>query len=297
MRHIERSDRMEQNSPVSRASQFLATSGDSIHRVEVRRFADRLVERYIPPASDVAVLIPCSAKSHTACLSLTGSFPRPLEGGRMSFDNDLPLGLVPRDIELCYPAAAYDVPVTGYWDHEERYQITRTLVRYFTRHPYRRVIAHLDGDARIIAQDAADQAGFEIEFSCRSERLTDHNSLQALSETLAGERKVKSHLVRGMISFQFGYDLKVPNLEVKGSYPDQVVKRGRILYFTTNPSLGMLRPTFDGWSLIETGVRCTSTILLTGRYPCTGVIDADPVIRPGDEALSSVTKPWQPGGP
>ena len=93
---------------------------------------------------------------------------------------------------------------------------------------YRRVIAHLDGDARIIAQDAADQAGFEIEFTCETDRLTDPASLQALSEALSGERKVKSHLVRGMISFQFGYDLKAPNLEVKGSYPEQGVMRGKI---------------------------------------------------------------------
>jgi len=286
MRHIERSDRMEQNSPVSRASQFLATSGDSIHRVEVRRFADRLVERYIPPASDVAVLIPCSAKKPYSLSQSHRKFSQAIGRRAHELIMTSPLGLVPRDIELCYPAAAYDVPVTGYWDHEERYQITRTLVRYFTRHPYRRVIAHLDGDARIIAQDAADQAGFEIEFSCRSERLTDHNSLQALSETLAGERKVKSHLVRGMISFQFGYDLKVPNLEVKGSYPDQVVKRGRILYFTTNPSLGMLRPTFDGWSLIETGYRVyIDDFVPQGDILAPGVIDADPVIRPGDEVL------------
>jgi len=286
MRHIEQYDRMEQNTPVSRTSPFLATSGDSIHRVEVRRFVDRLVDRYIPPVCDVAVLIPCSAKKPYSLSQSHRKFSQAIGRRAHELIMTSPLGLVPRDIELCYPAAAYDVPVTGYWDHEERYLITRALVRYFTRHSYRRVLAQLDGDARIIAQEAADQAGFEIEFTCDSDRLTDPASLQALHEALDGERKVKSHLVRGMISFQFGYDLKAPNLEVKGSYPEQVVKRGRTLLFSTVPSHGLIRPTFEGWSLIETGYRVyIDDFVPQGDILAPGVIDADPVIRPGDEVL------------
>ena len=286
MRHLEKSGRMEQSTPVSRTGPFLATSGDSIHRVEVHRFADRLIERYIPPAADVAVLLPCSAKKPYSLSQSHRRFSQAI--GRRAHELILtsPLGLVPRDIELSYPAAAYDVPVTGYWDHEERYQITRTLVRYFTRHPYRRIIAHLDGDARTIAQDAAEEAGFEVEFTCMNERPTDAASLKVLGEALAGEKKVKSHLVRGMISFQFGYDLRAQNLEVKGSYPDQVVKRGRNLLFSTDPAHGLLRPTFEGWSLMETGYRVyIDDFVPQGDILAPGVVDADPVIRPGDEVL------------
>jgi len=89
-----------------------------------------------------------------------------------------------------------------------------------------------------------------------------------------------------MISFQFGYDLKAPNLEVKGSYPEQVVKRGRNLYFSTDPAHGLIRPTFEGWSLIETGYRVyIDEFVPQGDILAPGVIDADPVIRPGDEVL------------
>jgi len=286
MRHIELSERMEQSTPVARKSPFLATSGDSIHRTEVKRFADRLVDRYIPPVADVAVLLPCSAKKPYSLSQSHRKFTQAISRRAHELILTSPLGLVPRDIELAYPAAAYDVPVTGYWDHEERYQITQTLVRYFTRHPYRRVLAHLDGDARNIAQDAADQVGFELEFTCTSERPTDYTSLTTLGEALAGERKIKSHLVRGMISFQFGYDLKAPNLEVKGPYPEQVVKRGRNLFFSTDPSHGLLRPTFEGWSLLETGYRVyIDDFIPQGDILAPGVVDADPVIRPGDEVL------------
>lgn len=286
MRIHELTGRMEQYTPVSRPRPFIASSGDSIHRIEIKRFADRLIDRYIPPSADVAVLIPCSAKKP---YSLSQSHQRFIQAiSRRAHELILtsPLGLVPRDIELAYPASSYDVPVTGYWDHEERYQITKTLIRYFKRHPYRRVIAHLDGDARIIVKDAADQAGFEPEFTCNTEKPTDPVSLASLNEALSGERKIKSHMVRGMISFQFGFDLRTSNLEVKGSYPEQVIKRGRNLFFSTDPVHGTLRPTFEGWSLIETGYRVyIDNFVPKGDILAPGVLDADPVIRAGDEVL------------
>ena len=286
MRIHDLTDRMEQSTPVSRSVPLIASSGDCLHRVEVRRFADRLCDRYIPPISDVAVIIPCSAKKPYSLSKSHQKFIQAISRRAHELILTSPLGLVPRDIELAYPAACYDVPVTGYWDHEERYQITRTLVRYFQRHPYRRIIAHVDGDARLIVEDAAEQAGFNPEFTCNNEKPADSVSLSALSEALAGERKVKSHMVRGMISFQFGYDLRSPNLEVKGSYPEQVVKKGRNLLFSTDPGHGTIRPTFEGWSLIETGYRVyIDNFIPKGDILAPGVQDADPMIRPGDEVL------------
>jgi len=48
----------------------------------------------------------------------------------------------------------------------------------------------------------------------------------------------------------------------------------------------MMRPTFDGWSLIETGYRVyIDDFVPQGDILAPGVIDADPVIRPGDEVL------------
>jgi archaeosine synthase len=294
MRHLEQSDRMEQYTPVSRQTPLYATSGDSLHRVEVRRFAQRLITRYVPPLADVAVLLPCSAKKPYSLSQSHRKFSQAI--GRRAHELILtsPLGLVPRDLELCYPAAAYDVPVTGYWDHEERYQITQTLTQYFVKHPYRRIIAHVDGDARIIAEAAAAQAGCEIEFTGEG-RLTDPASLEALHNALSGERKIKSNLVRAMISMQFGYDLKAANLEVKGSYPDHVVKKGRTLLFSIDSAQGMIRPTFDGWALIETGYRVyIDDFIPQGDILAPGVIDADPAIRPGDEVLVR-DRPWQTG--
>lgn len=285
MRHLDRTAWMEQHTPVTRSTPFIASSGDSIHRPEVKRFVDRLITRYIPPLADVAVLLPCSARKP---YSLSQSHHRYTQAiGRRAHELILtsPLGVVPRDIELVYPAAHYDVPVTGYWDHEERYLIADTLAKYLTKHQYRRVIAHLDGDALIIAREAALQAGITLESTCSS-HPSDPEALRMLSDALSGERKIKNHLIRGMVSMQFGYDLRTPGLEVKGSYPEVIVKLNRRQIFSVEPATGMFRPTFEGWSLIESGNRVyIDNFVPQGDILAPGVVEADPAIREGDEVL------------
>lgn len=285
MRHLDRTGLMEKYTPATRKTPFIASSGDSIHRPEIKRFAERLISRYIPPLTDVAVLLPCSARKP---YSLSQSHHKLIQAvGRRAHELILtsPLGVVPRDLELMYPAAHYDVPVTGYWDHEERFQIAETLARYLTKHKYRRVIAHLDGDAYLIAQEAADKVEIELESTC-STHPTDSDSLRTLSDALVGERKVKNHLLRGMISVQFGYDLRTPGLEVKGSYPEVVVKQNRRQVFSIEPKSGLLRPTFEGWSMIETGYRVyIDNFVPQGDILAPGVIQADPAVRAGDEVL------------
>ncbi|HWQ67361.1 MAG TPA: archaeosine synthase subunit alpha [Methanospirillum sp.] len=285
VRLIDRTGYMEQHTPVTRPTTLFATSGDSLHRPEVKRFAERLLNRYIPPLADVAVLLPCSARKPYSLSQTHKKFMQAI--GRRAHELILtsPLGLVPRELEMVYPAAQYDVPVTGYWDHEERFQIGDILTKYFQKHQYRRVIAHLDGDALIIAKQATEAAGIALESTCDT-RPTDPSALRALNDALAGERKIKSAIIRGMASVQFGYDLRVPGLEMKGSYPEVVVKQGRRQIFSLEPTTGLFRPTFEGWQMIETGYRVyIDNFVPQGDILAPGVVQADPRIREGDEVL------------
>ena len=285
LRHLDRTALMEQHTPVTRPTPLIASSGDSIHRPEVKRFAERLLTRYIPPLADVAVLLPCSARKPYSLSQSHHRYTQAIRRRAHELILTSPLGLVPRDIELVYPASQYDVPVTGYWDHEERFQIADTLAKYLIKHPYRRVIAHLDGDALLIAQQAADIAGITLESTC-STHPTESDALRQLGDALSGEKKVKNHLLRGMVSMQFGYDLRVPGLEAKGSYPEVIVKKNRQQIFSVEPSTGMLRPTFEGWAMIESGYRVyIDNFVPQGDILAPGVIEADPVIREGDEVL------------
>ncbi|MDR2855542.1 MAG: hypothetical protein LBV40_05250 [Methanomicrobiales archaeon] len=98
-----------------------------------------------------------------------------------------------------------------------------------------------------------------------------------------------------MFSYQFGQELLEQGIEVKGRYPEQIVVKNRRQLFSIDPS-GMLRPTFDGWQLIETGYRVyIDDFVPQGDILAPGVVDADPNIREGDEVLVVGKRAWATG--
>ena len=53
-----------------------------------------------------------------------------------------PLGLVPRELEDIWPAAHYDIPVTGDWDEDELSIIRQMLSRLVERVGYSSIVNH-----------------------------------------------------------------------------------------------------------------------------------------------------------
>ena len=99
---------------------------ESLRRPEMRRFRDRLVERYRPPSSkEVLLLVPCSrtkpyrlSRSHRRFAQAWEGLSRVERLHVVSVSS--PIGLVPRELEDLYPARHYDIPVTGDWSETER---------------------------------------------------------------------------------------------------------------------------------------------------------------------------------
>ena len=286
MRHLDNQYHfMEQYMPVARSGVMRANSGESLQRAEVRRFAERVISRYLPPKTDVAVLLPCSAKKPYSLSQSHRKFGRAIAGRAHELIVTSPLGLVPREIECIYPAGHYDVPVTGYWDAEECAVIAGILIRYFKRHPYRRYIAHLEGGALKVAQIAAEACGITLEYSCH-EHPTSDTALNALDSALAGERRIKDDRLHGMISYQFNIDLDTKGITVRGHYPELFYSKKNVQVFSIDTGTGLLRPTFDGWNLIPEGYRVyIDDFVPEGDVLVPGVIKADPGIRDGDEVL------------
>ena len=87
-------------------------------------FQQRLSD-YVPPAKNMVLLIlPCSARKPYFKRSSHKRFYKSIK----EVNNYLalhivsvtsPLGLVPRELEFCYPAAHYDIAVTGEWSASE----------------------------------------------------------------------------------------------------------------------------------------------------------------------------------
>ena len=276
---------MELRLPVARSGVMRANSGESLQRAEVRRFAERVINRYIPPKTDVAVLLPCSAKKPYSLSQSHRKFQQAIAGRAHELIVTSPLGLVPRELECVYPAGHYDVPVTGYWDAEECAVIAGILARYFKRHAYRRVIAHLEGGALSVARKAADECGISLEYTC-PDHPASVTALNTLDSALAGERRIKDDRLHGMVSYQFDYDLDTRGTTVRGHYPELYYSKNNVQVFSIDTGTGLLRPTFDGWNLLPEGYRVyIDDFIPEGDVLVPGVLTADPAIRDGDEVL------------
>ncbi|MDD1692562.1 MAG: archaeosine synthase subunit alpha [Methanoregula sp.] len=286
MRHLDsRYAFMERRLPVARSGIMRANSEESLHRAEVRRFAERVITRYIPPRTDVAVLLPCSAKKPYSLSQSHRRFQRAIAGRAHELIVTSPLGLVPRELECVYPAGHYDVPVTGSWDAEECEVIAGILVRYFDRHKYRRIITHLEGGALKVARMAADMCGITLEHSCY-EHPTHETALNALDSALVGERRVRDDRLHGMVSCQFNFDLDTKGIVPRGRFPELFYSKKNVQVFSIDTATGLIRPTFDGWNLIPEGYRIfIDDFIPEGDVLIPGVISADPEIRDGDEVL------------
>ncbi|NMB79848.1 MAG: DUF5591 domain-containing protein [Methanomicrobiales archaeon] len=287
MRHLDRNYAfIERVQPIGRAGVMRANSAESQNRAEVRRFAERLIERYIPPkTAEVAVLLPCSARKPYSLSQSHRRFQMAVGNRAHELIVTSPLGLVPRELETVYPAMHYDVPVTGYWDAEECAFIADILTRYFRKHPYRRIIAHLEGGALKVAEMAAAACGITLEYSCKEHPASD-KALNALDAALAGERKIKDDRLHGMISYQFNADVDTKGTTLRGHYPEIFYSRGKEQIFSIDTGTGLLRPTFDGWKLIPEGLRVyIDDFVPEGDVLIPGVVRTDPGIREGDEVL------------
>jgi archaeosine synthase len=163
--------------------------------------------------------------------------------------------------------------------------ITDILARYFARHPYRRIIAHLEGGALRVARTAAEVCGITLEYTCK-EHPASNSALNALDSALAGERRIKDDRLHGMVSYQFDVDLDTKGIMVRGHYPELFYSKKNVQIFSIDTGTGFLRPTFDGWNLIPEGYRVyIDDFIPEGDVLVPGVEKADPGIRDGDEVL------------
>lgn len=278
-------DFIEPRVAVSRNKRLYANSGESLKRPEVKRFVERVIERFVPSRTDIAILIPCSAKKPYSASQSHMKFQSAIQNRAHEIIITSPLGIVPRELERIYPAGHYDVPVTGYWDGEERAFITDAIARYFVKNRYEKVFVHLDGDSFEIAKAALERSNTEYECTA-TERLTSNESLKKIDEALKFSKKKGPNLIKGTLSYQFGFDADTSNLQLKGKFLREKVIMGKKQLFSLDPETGFMRPTFEGWSLIESGYRVyIDNFIPQGDILAPGVVNCDPSIREGDEVF------------
>ena len=293
-------DYLEQRMPVYRSSEMLACSAESQNRVEVRRFAERVNARF-QAEGDILLIIPCSARKPYSTSKSHMTIARAL-GRYRNLVHELiltsPLGVVPRELEIVYPAAHYDVTVTGVWDLEERKWVSDCLKKFIETHHFKKIIAHVEGPYVEVCK----QTGIDMVYTSKG-RITSDESLASLVEQIKlaaselstrprGTRELMLDMFRGMADYGFGAGkgkLLVPdNGNVKGKFPRFILFDGNEQLCSISPDFGSLSLTLEGAKRMGLGPDYVVEIgefVPKGSILAPGVIGANLQIRPGDDVL------------
>ena len=288
----------EERTPVYRSSPLAAASEETLRRVEIRRFADRVTSRYRPRFDDrPLVLVPCSARKPYTESQSHAQFHDAIGYRGHVVSVTSPIGAVPRELELVYPAQHYDAVVTGRWTAGEREFVSRVLSRYLDGADYPRVVAHVPEDYRPVVERALADRDLPVEWTV-DDHPTTEDSLAALSEALAGEpayrkRTRQHHTVRALADYQFGAGagdrLFSDALSTEGRYPKLVAREDGEQVAAVVPQYGSLALTLAGAKRAlarDIAPRVEIDAFVPhGSVLAPGVVDASESVRVGDEVV------------
>jgi archaeosine synthase len=302
---------VEERAPVVRDSELSAASGDSIRRAEIQRFAERVTNRYETEFDGPLVLVPCSAKKPYSESQSHRQFHDAIQWRGHLASMTSPIGVVPQELELTYPAQQYDTVVTDRWSADEREFVAEVLRRYLERNEYDRVIAHVPpGGYTDICETVEADVDADFEYTVADHPTTDE-SLAALSEALEGieayQKRTREHrIVRAMADYQLGEGAgaelfssdeiqttsRYPKLQVRDDDGEQLA--------TMVPQYGVLSFTTAGarkWAESDAPSKVVEIdeFVPHGSVLAPGVVDADESIRTGDEVIVSGPKAFGVG--
>jgi archaeosine synthase len=180
----------------------------------------------------VLLILPCSARKPYFKSSSHKRFYNAIR----DIDNHLalhivsvtsPLGLVPRELEFCYPAAHYDIAVTGNWSPSEVEMLRTQLSKLDPKKYYTKAIVHAGSSSEImtslvkeIGLDVVD-TGVERPSSFEGLEVLQNIAKMSLTDIpiLNTKDRAKGE-ARGLAKFQYGDKSKfLIKSEISGRMP------------------------------------------------------------------------------
>ena len=280
---------------------FSCNSTQALRRPDLKRYRDRMRDYRKPEHKRILLLLPCSyhiSKTHRAFASAIHTAQHDTLVHEVIVTS--PLGMVPRELDACYPASSYDIPVTGEWKCEERAMI-RQMVGDLIAPGYDQVICHLGEDYELV-EGLADMECTVVGDPTSPKSL--ENLDKALRAAAKGMETVdylvdRNNLARGLLEFQFGREiadlLMDENTYTIGKFPywkfireDPEDRKRKTQIGMMTPERGMVSLTLEGAEILAAAGYATVEIMdfeLKGNLFAVGVQKADPRIRIGDEAV------------
>ena len=304
---------LEEGTPLYGSSSFYCTDETDFTRPEVSRFRERVRTRYTPPPHYVGyIFLPCSAKKpYTRSKShslFRKTIRQVLKGKRHVIGEAIltsPLGVVPRELEYSFPAAHYDIPVTGEWSEIERNHLAEDISSFLSKlNPSFPLVGYVCGVEREVLKQVCQSHNSPIHLL--SEDTTSLTSKEALKEfsillqdafsDISLVRKISSQLIflRAVADFQFGQGIG------KVLIPDQSKIYGRKDFgfrvqlenehlLTFRPETGYLTLSLKAGNLL---LGLTDNVVTFDGQNIEGstlfsksIIKANSEIRPKDEVL------------
>ena len=293
---------LEERTPIIRKSKLLAISKESLYRPEVKRFQERVIANCRKPLSaKVLLLLPCSAKkpySYSKSHKLFREQIFQLQNPHIIHEVIItsPLGIVPRELELIYPASVYDIAVTGFWDEDEKKIIRNLLKKYLEMNRYDKIVLHVPSNIQDFIIDFIDKPII----TC-IEKPTSKESLNELSKILknitrgyeqVGSKQKTYENILTLACYQFGEkiaELLLKNCRIKGKYPyHKIIDNGNQLGMITKER-GFISLTIEGAKKIaqcgEYWVEIYDDFTPKGSIFAPGIKNADETIRIGDDVI------------
>ncbi|SFB69893.1 tRNA-archaeosine synthase [Halobiforma haloterrestris] len=298
---------LEERTPILRDAQISAATEDTMRRVEIQRFADRVTTRYRNRFSNPLVLVPCSATKPYSESQSHRQFHDVIQWRAHLVSMTSPIGVVPQELETTYPAQHYDTVVTGRWSEDEKEFVSEVLRRYLERnadtYPY--VVAHVpdEGYRDIVERVEESWEGdddLDVTYTVpEGGHPTDDESLSNLGDALSGElkyskREREHNTVRAIADYLLGDgagDDLFGDVRTTSRYPKiQVRDREETQLATMVPQYGTLSFTLEGAKRWVDSDAPVKRVEIDGFVPhgsvlAPGVVDADEDIRVGDEVV------------
>ena len=256
----------------------------------------RVADSHMPPEHqrDLLVLLPCSAvKPYRTSQSHRRFIHKITTNAAHQVMVTAPLGLVPRELEEIWPAANYDIPVTGDWDLDELHVIRNMLDRLCSRVGYSRIINHSGVDINIEGTEVIDTRQGDSAGSPEAlDRLAQAVDRADEEMSLNAIKKSQNRLsqLRALSRFQHGTDAWLDGAVVRGRPPIFTIMNDGEQIAMWNPRTG--RFAFSKACLpilMKIGalpkVELSSELDWKGDLFSSNVIAADSDIRVGDEVL------------
>jgi len=302
---------LEERTPTMRKNILIANTAESQNRVEVTRFAERVLSRFAPPdppGTSTLVILPCSARKPYSRSMSHAKFIDALSGYRRQVHEIIltsPLGVVPRELETIYPAAHYDIAVTGQWSLDETAWVASCLRGYLEKHAYENIIAHVSGGFAEVCRTVEQDLGIGITYSAIDDRspIAD-DSLARLREAVVSSVSVQParsksksrskvsrlRTVRAIADYQFGFgvgeQLIPDHAQIKSSRSGfRIFADGARI--ASSSGYGTIALTLAGAALMPPDIYRVriDDFLPKGSVLAPGVVEADPQIRQMDEVI------------